>query len=638
MYAQTTGYKSIVKQIRQTHENEKLIELYRSLYKELEFSDVDTAIYYIKTGLNNFQEQHYTKGEAVLNALLGSAYSVKGMLPPGREYLNTAIKLYKKTDDTHNMAQAINSLGIIEGKIGNFQEAIKDFYQSLSIFEQEHDTLGIADSYLKIGVANMYSNNMDAALSFYQKSLALLHTYPVSGNYISLFNNIGTLYCKKGELKNSIPYFEKSLKLSSVPKFIQLRPLPLLNLGLVYADLGNKEKGLNYLDSALKAAIASQTPDQEIRILMSIADIADDTAMAREALEQAGALVKDNDDISLKMLVTQQLATYYRSIGQYKKALEYTDTFTIVRDSVFSMQKAEAIANLESVYELKKSNIKIDELEAANKKNTLFRNIIITIAIILATLLLLISFSLWRVRSLVKKLSESERKLRQANADKDRLFSIIGHDLRNHVSKVPDVLELYESDMVNAEERTFLMRSLKENAFAAKDTLDNLLNWGKAQLKGIVSLPISLNAKEDIEKTITLMKTASDEKKIAVHNEVDDSIWIMADEEQFKFVIRNLLSNAIKFTYNSGNIYITARKENGSVIFSVKDNGVGMDEAECNMIFESFFSSTAGTNHEQGNGIGLMLCKEFIESNGGRIWVESTKGEGSCFNFTLKTA
>ena len=134
------------------------------------------------------------------------------------------------------------------------------------------------------------------------------------------------------------------------------------------------------------------------------------------------------------------------------------------------------------------------------------------------------------------------------------------------------------------------------------------------------------------------MKNACDQKQITLQNNIADDVKIFADEEQFKFVVRNLLSNAIKYTYYGGTIEMNAEQRSDEIVFSIKDNGVGMTKAQQEHIFQPFITSLEGTNQEKGNGIGLMLCKEFISKNGGRIWVESEKDKGSTFYFSLKKA
>ncbi|HTN47034.1 MAG TPA: tetratricopeptide repeat protein [Flavipsychrobacter sp.] len=624
--------------LRQTKGNEARITAYNQIFRNFEFSNGDSALHYMKMGLKEFEEKKYLPGQAALHTLIGNTYSIQGALPLAKVHITSAMELFTKMKDNERLAIAHNSLGIIEGKSGNFQEALENFYAALKIFEKAGNKEGIAKTYLKLGVAYELTGNFDRGLEYYQKTLVLTKGKPVSGDIITLYNNIGSLYCRKGEFEKAIPYFEKSLELSSIAKFKQMRGYPLLNLGKVYARLGEEKKGLEYMQQALAVTVSEKTPDQEALTLVNLAEVTADTQEANRYLVRALFIAENLGEKQLQVEALDAMTSFYKKTKRFEQALASAEKRDILHDSIFSLEKAKEIANLQAVYELEKSNSKIDELEAANRKNTIFRNTIITIAVILALLLCLMSVFLWRIRNLNRKLQQSEQALKKANEDKDKLFSVIGHDLRNHVANVPVVLEMLEEEEFTEDERKFLLDSLKDNAYAAKDTLEKLLSWGKSQLKGIVAIPSTFNARLQITNKLRLMKTASEQKQIKLVNNIAEDIQVFADEEHFKFVMRNLLSNAIKYTHHHGLILIDAARHNGFVTFSVQDNGIGMDEGQKQHVFDSFNISNEGTDQEKGNGIGLMLCKEFIAKNNGKIWVESDKGKGSTFYFSLKEA
>lgn len=624
--------------LQQSKNDSQRLEAYRQIFDQLEFANNDSLIDYMQTGLKEFEERKFIKGQASLLAMLGGAYSVKGMLPLAKANVTAALELYTQLDDKESIASVNNSLGIIEGKAGDYKAALQHFYTALQLFEKLGNKDGVVKTYVKLGVAYELRGSLDKGLSYYQKALALQKGKPTSGDLISLYNNIGSVYCRKEEFKTAIPYFEKALELTGPDKFKQMRAFPLLNLGKVYIELGDKEKGMTYLQVALKNTREEKLQDQEARVLLNIAEIITNKKQAAAYMDQALAIAKNVGEKRLQVEILDVMVAFYKQEQNFEKALVLYEESVIMTDSIFTLEKEREIANLQAVYELEKSHTKIGELEAVNKKNTYFRNIIIGIAIVLALLLLLSFFFLWRIRNLNAKLLQSEQALKKANEDKDRLFSVIGHDLRNHVANVPIVLDMSEDESLTKEEKKFLLDSLKDNAIATRDTLEKLLNWGKSQLKGIRALPTTFNANEKIANKLKLMKTASEQKQITIKSNITDDITVYADEEHFKFVMRNLLSNAIKYTHHGGTIEINAECRSGDVVFSVKDNGMGMTEAQQEHIFEPFNMSREGTDQEKGNGIGLMLCKEFISKNGGRIWVESEVDKGTTFYFSLKEA
>ncbi|MBW4888931.1 HAMP domain-containing histidine kinase [Mucilaginibacter sp. HMF5004] len=229
--------------------------------------------------------------------------------------------------------------------------------------------------------------------------------------------------------------------------------------------------------------------------------------------------------------------------------------------------------------------------------------------------------------------------LKRSNSAKDRLFSIIGHDLRGMINNIPAAIDVFRDETSTIEEKEFMLNSIEGNALASAETLDGLLNWGKSQLKGLFTRQLCFNAVNTISNELKLVEIPAQQKNITAINWVPKEVQILADIDHFRFIIRNLISNAIKFSKIGGTIEINADENTqpGFVLFSVKDNGIGIEKEKESQIFEPFNNSIAGTANETGNSIGLMLCKEYVIENGGRIWVESKKSEGSTFHFTMKS-
>jgi len=231
----------------------------------------------------------------------------------------------------------------------------------------------------------------------------------------------------------------------------------------------------------------------------------------------------------------------------------------------------------------------------------------------------------------------SEAKLKEANATKDKLFSIIAHDLRGPIGNFQPILEVLtnEADLVEAD-RNSLMDGLLQASKTTFSLLENLLNWARSQSNGIKLSPNHINISEIIHKNVDLLSTAASQKAIRIEVKTDDNLTAFADIDSINLVIRNLLSNAIKFTPNHGTITIFVSEIGRYIEVSIKDNGVGIKQEVIEKLFNlnsGFISS--GTNQEKGSGLGLVLCKDFVEKNGGEIRVESTLGVGSKFIFTV---
>lgn len=235
-------------------------------------------------------------------------------------------------------------------------------------------------------------------------------------------------------------------------------------------------------------------------------------------------------------------------------------------------------------------------------------------------------------------LQEQERQLRELNSTKDKLFSIIAHDLRSPFSAILGFSEMLidkTSDINEAESQQYLgiINSTAKNTLVL---LDNLLAWAKTQTGQNTYNPEKINLLVVINEILEVSKSTAKIKNISVNYSQTDDIEVYADVNMLKTILRNLLSNAIKYSHSNGEIAISASQNEKNIKISITDNGVGMTEETRNKLFEVGTSfSTMGTANEKGSGLGLILCKEFVEKHGGKIWVNSEPGKGSAFIFTL---
>ncbi len=229
---------------------------------------------------------------------------------------------------------------------------------------------------------------------------------------------------------------------------------------------------------------------------------------------------------------------------------------------------------------------------------------------------------------------QNEMKLEELNATKDKLFSIIAHDLRGPIGNSALFLEMLADEQINfdLEEKNIL---LNENIKSLKNTrklLENLLDWARSQKNDIRIERKSINIKMLVREGCDVLKMQAAIKKINLSCHAEEDLNIIADERMIITVMRNLVSNAIKYSYENGNVSVTAWRENDKVNISVNDDGTGMDREKIQKLFKITNDvSTQGTKGETGTGFGLILCQEFIDKNNGKIWVNSEPGKGSSF-------
>jgi signal transduction histidine kinase len=236
-----------------------------------------------------------------------------------------------------------------------------------------------------------------------------------------------------------------------------------------------------------------------------------------------------------------------------------------------------------------------------------------------------------------RAISDQALELRNLNLTKDKLFSIISHDLRSPVAGLKSLMDLIDTPGLSQDEFVKITKVLKRNLDYVHEDLDNLLMWAQTQLQGMQALQEPVRLKLLAEEKISLVKDAALLKKISISNEISPDAIVYADRNHISLVLRNLIGNAIKFNEPGGCIKISSKQKGTEYEISVSDSGVGIVDDDMNKLFraETHFTRP-GTHKEKGLGIGLLLTKEFVEINRGSIWVESEEGRGTTFTFTLQ--
>jgi len=320
-----------------------------------------------------------------------------------------------------------------------------------------------------------------------------------------------------------------------------------------------------------------------------------------------------------------------------------------------------SISNLGTVYQDRRSNLLLGTLGGINKfdkrseklisflvyKTWLFN--ISLVALVLLLTLLVYSYRIREIKKLhkvleeqveirTKQLRENEEKLKQANASKDKFFSIIAHDLRNPFMLLLGVSKLLREDYdeLSEEEKKDCIRQIEESSKHTYTLLENLLEWAKTKTDQLEIKKTDFDINEAIEENLKFAQKSGELKNIAINFIRDESVFVYADRNLLNTALRNLLSNAIKFTIQDGQIVITTQKTDNEAIVKISDTGVGIPKDKLEKLFLiEHKQSTPGTNKEIGSGLGLIICKEFVEKNGGIIWVESEINRGSEFYFTV---
>ena len=615
------------------------IDIYKSILSFYSSRNIDSFNYFTDRAIDFAKKSSYPLGEGIIFAHLGLIDENQGRVDLAKQRINYALDIYREQKYLKGIAEMNHNLGVVEGRKGNFDVAIKYFVSALKLYDTIVDNHGLMLAYMNLG--NLYSEHDDTVNTAKYLLLAekISKKLPLEDATISLYNAIGVMYASKGDTQTAHKYFLNNLNLSNKPEFNNAHVESLIDLGEFYLIGGAIDKALDYLQQGLKIVQDNHMPEMESNILMEIAQITmdKDPAKAMVYIDSARIIAENTHNNYFLLNVYKTKVEIYKRQNDFKEALHFTEIRQKLADSIFNINKVKEIASIASGYEIEKSKQRIAQLEVINKKNATERNATIVVGLIIFSILLVLFFYYRKTINLNRRLQVREKELEETNGMKDKLFSIIGHDLRAPLARIPAILDIYDDPETTDEEKSFMFEHLKEHTKASLETLDKLLYWGHSLMKGIRLNQVKMKTKPFINENIELIKIKAAEKEITIVDKTSDKLSIFADNAHFDFIVRNLLANALKYTYPKGSIIINSDNalKPGFIVFSVQDNGVGIKSTAITNIFNPLVS-TPGTADEKGTGIGLMLCKEFVTKNGGEIWVESTEGSGTTFFFSFR--
>jgi signal transduction histidine kinase len=662
----------------------------------------DSALQTIKVALNYYRQHGHHLFFLAAKIQFGKAYHISDQYIQAREiFQEVATEAYKQKHHRYE-AWVLYWLGTTNVRLGNFQEAIANFEGGIRANDLTGNVTGklgtmqeLGDMFLIIGeFANAYQLYFDCyqqkdvvkgyqgelqftaeylinlgkiyhntqryqkALKHYDSAMRLIEQFDFSPTRGIIHNLTGQTYLNMGNPTKALHHFEQSYSFYQELSSIYAIAKTQNHIAEVYMSLGEYDTAISYLEMANRANIEIHNKYGEAMNRKNLAVCYYHQEKYKMAMNELDAGMPYVLESALDNLLLDYYSTYillYNQAANHQKAQSYFEKFLSLSGEITSRHTINLTDlllrshtnELNTRMAFLQQTIEMQKMESNQNALQFQRLLLFTMVIILVLVLIgiLYYFKLKtskKLQHLVEErthtIRQHEQKLMEMSKAKDRMYSIIAHDLKspfNTLLGFSGILRDEYDDSSDAEKKEYIgyIHNSSERLFAL---LENLLEWTRSSSGNISCKPVQNDLNLIIQNTIQLQQRNAAEKHIALNNRVPKNTFVFADENMLHTIVRNLTSNAIKFTNPGGSINFSATNGNAVVKCTVEDTGTGIAPEDIDKLFDTDSEVRKnGTANESGSGLGLVLVKEFVEKNNGKLSVESQLEVGSAFSFEL---
>ncbi len=556
--------------------------------------ELDSAVYYYRKALTVAEILKDSLQIAYTLNNIGDYYHKTSLYALALEKILQAYDIFEKFKDKEGMAYTLNDMGEIYFKQNHFDRAMEFFKRAEVLRRELNNERGIAKTLINQATVLSSKNQFDEALNIYENVLAIADEIGYTKGKSWVYSGMSLIYRSLERYNLAIEFSKKALEIDLEIDNKYGEIVNYNELGKMYYDLGDYVRSEEYLDLARKEAAKTGHLDQ-------------------------------------LMIAKRAFTELFTTQNNYKKAYESMLEYEELKDSIFSTETSNHIADLQTAFVEERKNrenqilMKLVDYEKSTQNYLILASILALLAVVFMV-------------SKYKTQKKANELLNELNESKDKFFSVIAHDLKNPFGALMNISELLKSDYnsLSDDERIELVKSLYESSKDINRMLNDLLTWSRSQKGDIKILKDQLNLKELVERAKAPYDLVAKNKNITVKLDIVPKLEVFADKYILEIVIANLLHNAIKFSHTNGLIIINAKEEAGRTHLVVRDFGKGMDKETIRKIMQSAMSiTTEGTQQEKGTGLGLKISKEFLQLHESTLSVESEVGKGTAFTVTI---
>lgn len=619
---------------------------YKNFIKAKQFSDQALAL---------AENKNWTWAKVAAYSQEGFLATLSGDYTSAIKFDNQNLQLVITQRDSAAIAESLNYLGNDYSDLGKFDEAYYYFTQSYRVARAINDSLKMTVAIYNIGTVLTELGQYDLALDHFSVATRISEAIDDIDGLPYNQDAVGDVLLRKKDYQKAEENLVKALKNTKTRKLTVLEPRVLKHLARLYIETENFEKALAAYDSATRIYRSTSNEFGVAEVDLGISEILIEQGRfddAQKKIEASLATAQRFNADKMSIDCYKLLSSLAERKEDFVDALDYFKKYKQLEDSLFSRDMVEKIFQDQLRFQTETKDFEIATLSKASsdqqeeiRREEFLRNILVVVIALTAILLFTVYRSGQRRIQINKLLMEHQEEIKrrkdeleQLNQVKDKFFSIISHDLRSPMNALSGILNLMEGDNISREEFSTLTKELRTQFNHTRTLINNLLDWALFQMDKLKIQPEKIELSGLVDENFNLLSSMH-LKEMKLVNKVPANTYGWGDLNMLNLVLRNLILNAIKFSKAGGDIEISATEKDGLITMGVRDFGVGIQPEVQKILFEKTMGySTRGTANEKGTGLGLILCKEFVEKNGGTIWLESEVGKGSTFYFTLRKA
>jgi signal transduction histidine kinase len=582
---------------------------------------------------------------------LGSLFSQQGDLAEALKYYLLSLKIRQELGNQGEVAKSLVNIGITYRKLNSHANALKYFENALDLSNEITDPIGVSFIHIHKGNTLKDLNKPKEALASYTNALEIRKKMDNKALLPPVLRSIALAHAEMKTFSEAKSFLQQALELNKQLKDEKGLADITNELGNLMFTQQKYAEALNYFNEAASLFAKNNELDKKGMCLRKIGEIytlQGNYKQSTEKLNEALALSKLTNNAKLAELTLLALYNNSQKQGKHQEALDFYLKFNRISDSLNSINQKETLWQVSLELEMGKKlhDIKLVENEvellrseaalksAEIKRQKLFTNFMIALVSLLVLLTGAVTYGYFIFRNSNRKLIKSENELKHTIKTKDKLFSIIAHDLRSPFNALAGLTEVFSSEAasLNQSEVREYSQSVHQASLSLLTLIDNLLLWARSQTGKIELKPRSYEVIDIVQPAVDALDVQAKQKQIEIKLNIPKGLQLEVDFDTMNAVLRNLISNAIKFSNSGGTIKLEASMKDNIILIEVADNGIGISKENQQKIFGITQGySTRGTSNESGSGLGLVLCKEFTERNGGIISVESQEEMGTKF-------